>query len=504
MSRRKQARNKRAKKNRSRKSRRSRKRKADRASRAVSNARQLKQLQKWLLPREGIFANLGLHGNTRWVPAALVWLALCWAWAEPRNVTDSFERALEQCRLLGSTPLCTYQGFMNALVRWTDPLMDLLWPVLHQCLEQIGGKFWQIGGWVPIAFDGSRSSAPRTESNEQALCASNYGSGKTAKYRKKKTKGMRRRKNEKNKPQPQEPQAWITLLWHMGLRLPWMWRLGPSNSSERAHVTEMLEVGKFPKNALFCGDAGFIGYPLWSQILSQGYQFLVRVGANVSLLAETADYTMGKDGLVLCWPKAAMQSGQAPLRLRLVRVKIKRTWVWMLTSVREPWKLTKTQIIQHYKLRWGIEVEFRGLKQTLDRAKLRCRNSQRLLAELNWSIMAMAVAELFALKEQLAPTRARPGCSIRSATDPKKRSFANTLRALRSCLRNLKDIPAVGDDLPTRLRLSVTDDYIRKSSKQARYRPPNPDKKPLGDPKIRTLNAEQKKKLLVITTEIAA
>ena len=53
-------------------------------------------------------------------------------------------------------------------------------------------------------------------------------------------------------------------------------------------------------------------------------------------------------------------------------------------------------------MRWGIEVEFRGLKQTLDRAKLRCRNGRRLLAELNWSIMAMAVAELFALKEQLS------------------------------------------------------------------------------------------------------
>jgi hypothetical protein len=33
-------------------------------------------------------------------------------------------------------------------------------------------------------------------------------------------------------------------------------------------------------------------------------------------------------------------------------------------------------------MRWGVEVEFRGLKQTLERARLRCRNSQRLLAEL--------------------------------------------------------------------------------------------------------------------------
>ena len=136
---------------------------------------------------------------------------------------------------------------MHALVGWTDRLMVVMWPRLHVCLERIGGTFWQVGEWVPIAFDGSRSSAPRTKANEKALCAANYGHGMTAKYRKKKTKGMRRRQNEKNKAEPQKPQAWITLMWHMGLRLPWMWRLGPSNSSERAHVNEMLAGRRLPE-----------------------------------------------------------------------------------------------------------------------------------------------------------------------------------------------------------------------------------------------------------------
>ena len=35
--------------------------------------------------------------------------------------------------------------------------------------------------------------------------------------------------------------------------------------------------------------------------------------------------------------------------------------------------------------------------------------------------------------------------------------------------------------------LAVTDSYQRKKPKRARYRRPNPDKKPLGDPKIRPL-----------------
>jgi len=466
-----------------------------------TNADRLRMLHEWLLPHERIFADLRLHGNTTWLPRNLVCLALCWAWSETANVTDAFAEAMDWCRgLTVGSVLTTYQGFMGAAVRWTDSVIRILRREVHQRIKEIGGDFWQIDGWVPIAFDGSRSTAPRSKSNEKAFCAANYGKGKTAKYRKKKTKGMRRTNIEKNKPQPQEPQVWITLMWHMGLRLPWTWRLGPSNSSERAHVMEMLGEEDVPENTLFCGDAGFVGYPLWADILSHGFHFLVRVGGNVSLLTEMADCTIGRNGMVLCWPKAAMYSGQPPLRLRLMKVRIGKTSMWMLTSVLTPAKLTKTQIVSFYKMRWGIEVEFRGLKQTLDRAKLRCRNDRRLLVELNWSLMAMTIAELFAQKEQLvsAGSNSTPDDQL---PDPKKRSLANTMRALRHCLSHLKETPEPGKDLLQQLRHAVTDNYKRTSSKRARYRPPNPDKKPLGNPTIRKLNTKQKKKLDALTRE---
>lgn len=469
-----------------------------RAKTPATNNQNLQALREWFLPDESIFSKLRFHGNSKWLPLGLVWLALCWAWCDARNVTDAFDQAVVACqKMFGAAPLSTYQGFMGALVTWTPGFMPLLRGVLHQRMEQIGGKFWRIDGWVPIAFDGSRSSAPRSKSNEAALCAKNYGQGKTAKYRKKKSKGMRRKKNERNKAQPQEPQAWITLMWHMGLRLPWCWLLGPSNSSERQHVMDMAETESFPKNTLFCGDAGFVGYPLWSCLVTRGYDFLVRVGANVRLLTTEVDCILKKanrDFLVYCWPKTMMQSGQPPLRLRLVQVDLGKTKVWMLTSVLNWQRLTPKAMIRFYKMRWGIEVEFRGLKQTLDRAKLRCRNDRRLLAELDWSIMAMAVAELFALKEQLARKLTKSGKKKRVG-DPVKRSLAQTMRALRECLRNLNDLPAPGEDLASQLGDAVTDSYIRKAPKRARYRPPNPDKKPLGDPKLRRLTKQEKQHL---------
>ena len=174
----------------------------------------------------------------------------------------------------------------------------------------------------------------------------------------------------------------------------------------------------------------------------------------------------------------------------------------MLTSGLNPRKLSDAQIVKMYRLRWGIEVEFRGLKQTLDRAKLRSRNPQRLLAELEWSILAMAVAELFALREQLPPVRScvtKRRCRSKPAhsetPDPQRRSLANTIRALRACLRELEECPTAGKDLATQLRLAVTDGYQRRSSKKSRLRRPNPDMKPLGNPKLRKLTATERKLL---------
>ena len=354
-----------------------------------------------------------------------------------------------------------------------------------------------------MGFDGSRVTTPRTVSNEKEFCASNYGHGQTAKYRKKKSKGMRRRQNEKNKPHPQAPQVWITMIWHMSLRLPWTWRLGPSNSSEREHVLEILEQEPFLENTLFCGDAGFIGYDFWRAILAAQANFLVRVGGNVNLLSEKADIKRLGGGIVLCWPKGKMNSGAAPLRLRLVKVKIGKTTMWMLTSVLDPKKLPKKKIIRYYKMRWGVEVEYRGLKQTIDKKNLRCRNSSRVYVELDWSIRAMAFAELIALREQI-PHENKKQTTPEPAYDTKDRSLANTMRVLRTCMRNLNKYADPNNDLLSQLSSALVQKYNNRTDKRARYRPKNPDKKPLGEPKIRKLKRREREQMEKITQQIAA
>ena len=157
--------------------------------------------------------------------------------------------------------------------------------------------------------------------------------------------------------------------------------------------------------------------------------------------------------------------------------------MWLLTSVLDATRLPKQDLIMIYRMRWGIEVEFRGLKQTIDKHTLRCRNSDRLLAELDRSLRAMAVAELLALREQFA------GADEDYA--PQDRGLANTLRALRKCLRRLSQSPDREADLLTSLWDALVQRYRNGTDRCSRYRRQNPDKKPSGDPVVTQLASDQ-------------
>ena len=459
-----------------------------------NNRRQFKDALQWLL-NEKIFDGITVHGNTSWLPVDLSVLALLWMWSSASNLTDAFDDATVQAKqIMGRVALTTYQGLAGALQTWTPIFMPRLQITLHELMQKIGGRHFRTGRWLAIAIDGSRATTPRTKSNEQAFCAKNYGKGKTAKYRKKKTKGMRRRKNQKAKAQPQAPQVWITLMWHIGMGLPWCWKIGPSNSSERAHVMEMLRSGHFLKNTLFVGDAGFVGYEFWKQIIDQGHDFLVRVGANVRLLQDLGYHTQRKKDIVYCWPQAAMAKKLPPLVLRIVKCKIGRKRVCMLTSVLDEQALSPKEIKKLYEQRWGVELEFRALKQTFERRTLRSRKSDRALVEMEWSIFSIAVIELFALKEQL-PVR---------GADPKKTSFAKSLRAVRRSLSNLAGCPEDGNTLQELLQAAIVDDYERTGSKAARYKPNKKDKPSCGLPKITRATAQHRKKLKLLDPQNAA
>jgi hypothetical protein len=434
------------------------------------NGETLRTAVGWIVD-EGIFARLKLHGNTKWLVADLVVLAVLWVWSDHACLTGAFTEAhCWSVKMLGRAAVGSYQGLTGALVTWTGALLPLLWGRLHNRMEQCAGRHWRVGLWLALAVDGSRVTTPRSEANEKAFCAKNYGRGQTAKYRKKKNKNMRHRK--KAKPQPVKPQMWITLLWHMGMRLPWCWKIGPSDSSERDHFREMLREHPFPENTLFCGDAGFTGYDLWKTILDQGYNFLIRVGANVTLLRRLG-YVREREGLVYFWPDQAAKKNQPPLVLRLFHFQVGRCQMYLVTNVLDQKRLSDAEASRLYRLRWGVELQFRALKQTFHRRKLRSKTPERAKVELDWSLIGLWMIQLLAVKEH-----------IKIGEPPEHSSVSLAIGVIRQMFLGWSDLPARGRDLFSQLQAATTDTYRRKRSKEARYRPNYKDKPSAGKPKI--------------------
>jgi hypothetical protein len=436
-----------------------------------TNGESLRAALNWI-GQGGIFKHLELHGNTKWLAGDLVMLAVLWVWADHPCLTGAFAEAHHwSIKMFGRAAVKSYQGLTGALVTWTGEILPLVWIRLHDLMERCGQEHWRVGLWLALAVDGSRLSTPRTKANEKAFCAKNYGGSRMAKYRrKKKNKNMRRRK--KSNPQPVKPQMWLTLIWHMGMHLPWCWKSGPSYSSERDHFKEMLRKYKFPENTLFCGDAGFTGYDLWKTILDEGHSFLIRVGANVKLLRKLG-YVREREGLVYFWPEKAAKQMQPPLVLRLLHFQLGRCQIYLVTNVLQKNRLSNAHAKRLYQLRWGVELQFRTLKQTFGRHKLRSKTPERAKVELDWSLVGLWMIQLLAVKEQ-----------IKIGEPPTHTSARMAINVIRNMFLRWSDLPAKGEDLKSQLQAAVNDTYQRNGSKQARYQPNYKPKPSAGKPTV--------------------
>lgn len=444
----------------------------------LTHASLLRRALEWFTKSNSL-QNLSVHGNVGWKPMDLVMLAVLWAWSDRGTLRAAFDDARQLVQeLFGVTAVTSYQGLTGALRTYTDRLLALLWPHLHTRMEEVAGKHWRIGLWLALAVDGSRVTTPRTQANEQAFASRNYGHGRKARSR---TKWKNKKRRSKKISSPVKPQIWLTLIWHMGLKLPWSWRSGPSTASERGHLLEMLDSQKFAENTLFCGDAGFVGYDFWKTIHDRQHQFLVRVGANVRLLKNLGAVRKHQDRVYL-WPDAAVRRKQPPLVLRLIRFQGPREPVFLVTSVLSDRTLSLRQAAQLYRLRWGVELQFRALKQTFGRTKLRSRTPENAVLELHWSLVGLTLIQLFAVKEQ-----------IQVDSPPALSSVALALSVIQDAMRNWSREVHDPRQLAHRLRAATKDTYQRQTSKQARYRPDFKDKPCATAPIITTATSQQRR-----------
>ena len=260
--------------------------------RIVVNHESLKQAINSLLSAR-VFQGVKARKGSKWTPRMLAVVALFWAWSNADGLKERFKEARNLAAKIFRwlpDPGGTYQGFMKQLRKWHVELQVLCIGELRTLMKQDLFGHWKIAGFVVIAGDGSRIELPRTAANEAAYSPKRKKTKKGKKGSRKQGKGSRGKRWRKAKRQSKEsiskkansPQMWLTLFWHVGTGLPWAWRTGPSGSSERDHLQEMLP--ELPENTLITADAGFMGYDFWSAVMAAGHSFVIRAGANVRLL----------------------------------------------------------------------------------------------------------------------------------------------------------------------------------------------------------------------------
>ena len=146
------------------------------------------------------------------------------------------------------------------LRRWTFILVPVLLKTLRLRIEVDLADRVQVHGFTVFGVDGSRLALPRTTSNKRRFSPAAVENPKSAKSRHRaKTRASGDRRSYAKTINC--PQMWLTTMFHVGTSLPWDWRLGPSDSSERDHMRQMIEA--LPARALVTADAGFAGYAYW-------------------------------------------------------------------------------------------------------------------------------------------------------------------------------------------------------------------------------------------------
>lgn len=470
----------------------------DKMSGIVINHQTLKQVVDVLLPAT-LFRSLHFRAGATWRPRMLAVAALLWGCQDG----DTLEGRFRQARNIAAkifhwfaAPGNTYEGFKKVLKVWHQEYKLLLMEQWHGEMLRIMPAPWTIEGYLILSGDGSRFELPRTRSHEEHYAPSRKRKKQSRKGRqsKKKSKAKKshakrgRRRSATRRPAKQSskdvdkkttsPQMWLTLLWHVGTGLPWDWRSGPSDSSERDHVREMLH--KLPENALLVADAGFVGYDFWKAILDANRQFLIRVGGNVKLLRNLG-YAREHKHVVYLWPDKAAKQKQEPLVLRLVVVHNGKEPVYLVTNLPKC-RLSDQQAARVYAARWGIELFFRTFKQTFQRRKLRSRSAENAELELDWSLLALWGMLLMG-KRELA----------NSGQDQSRQSPVHSIRAFHDTIQQYRLRPESREAcLWYRLRNALLDDYERHGAKASRGYPRKKKRQRTVAPTIQQATKQQK------------
>lgn len=428
---------------------------------------QFRKLLVQYLPNDGTLPLQVADRRVRWSPRLLLLFGIVMQLMGEASLGDRFENA--RVAITGMYPTRrrvggTYAGFVNAMIRRGGQAIKVLADHLRQLMPQVFAAMWKIDGRVVFAVDGSRFECPRTRANEQLGRAGRKKSG---------------------------PQFMLTTLFHVATGLPWGWLTGAGKTSERRHLRDMLSL--IPAGSWLLADAGFTGFDLLTELQSRGINFVIRCGSNVTLLKGLGYRVRTHKDVVYLWPETAREGRKQPLILRLVRIAGERSEVCLLVSELDRRQVSNAEVLKLYRKRWGVEVFFRSLKQTMSRGRMQSDAPDNGAAELDWSMMSIWMLGMVMLQQMQSVDRKAQDWSLAGGLRVIRRALTQDRQQRRAMRRFAED-----------LRCALKDQYVRVSSKTSRDYPRKKNEPPAGAPKVRTATKSEVKLAQRLRSELRA
>ena len=189
---------------------------------------------------------------SRWDVLPLVWVLLSLTWCTGQSQEERFAAARAAYvahHQRSRRPGTTLSGFLMALAKLPMPVLRALALGVRQRLAAQWVEALRVGGWVPVACDGTRLECPRSAELQRHL-------------------------GEAGKP-GSAPTIYLTTLVLLPLGVVWSWRWGKGTASEHHHLRQLLRT--LPPRALIVADACYLGYDLFRAIVQVEAAFLVRL-----------------------------------------------------------------------------------------------------------------------------------------------------------------------------------------------------------------------------------
>jgi hypothetical protein len=407
------------------------------------------------------------YAPPRWTLQPLVWVLLTLTWCPGQSQEERFAAAravyvAEHQRT--RRPGTSLAGFLTALSKLPMPVLRVLAQGVRQRLAALWSEALRVGGWLPLACDGSRLECPRSAELQQRLGeAGKAGSA---------------------------PTIYLTTLVLLPLGVVWSWCWGKGTASEHYHLRQLLRT--LPRKALIVADACYLGYELFTAIRQADAAFLVRLSSRAYLYT-TAQVPLAAwtEGPVYYWPSKVQAQGLPPIAARLLRIKGNKADVWLLTSVLEPQQLSQQTAGKVYRWRWRNEGLFRDYKRLLGKMKLSSRTVALVHREAEGSMLALQLLLALAVQTPAGQPVALPGSP--------RRELLRLRGAITAALRRLgprqfaqyqQMLTVVrSKERPERVSAKVRQEWARRRE----HKPPKP-------PKLRVLSDALKAKLAKVLT----